>query len=182
MKSVYLAITFGLLPSLALAQSERLACDPEVNLVWDGNPVPNDFDPKAVDLFRPLVQLWDKNYQQYVEGANNGLISDLSKDSASCLSKAPAVSLKTSKALKAALKDCVFTNINAYSGPAISTANQDALAEAFTKAYWNQFRFRRVKASLRFDPIEAFQTKCVLELVKDDLPGYRLYLAGYTFD
>ncbi len=181
--SLLLSLSVGGQAAPLADSSPSLSCDPEVNLAWEGEAIPSSFDTATVAIYRTLVRSWDDAYRAKLEGANNGLIADLSNSSDSCLWSAAGVTLDQPQALEATLKDCVFTSINAYSGPALSSENQDSLAEAFVTANWGHFRFRRLSnTSLRFDPIEAFNTHCVLDISSDELPGYHLFLAGYTFD
>ncbi|HET9240253.1 MAG TPA: hypothetical protein VFO10_23520 [Oligoflexus sp.] len=168
----------------ALLNPEPLACYPEQDVLSSKFESPEGFDPDLVAGFRALAIESDKEYSAKVYG-NNGLVSDLQKAEEGCFSEAYAVSLDGPNPFKDALKECVFTDINAYSGPAVTADDQEELAASFVKKYWELYRFRKiVNASLQNDPITAFNTRCVVEVRSRSagLQNQRLYLAGYTID
>lgn len=168
----------------ALLNPEPLACYPAQNVLSDKFETPKGFDQDLVAGFRALASEWNKEYRAKVHG-NNGLVSDLQKAGEGCFGEAYSVSLDGPNPLKDALKECVFTDINAYSGPAVTAADQEALAASFVKKYWKVYRFRKImNASLQNDPITAFNTRCVVEVrsLSVELQNQRLYLAGFTID
>lgn len=167
----------------AKLSSEPLGCYPTHNVLSQKFEVPAGFNMELVAGFTTLAKTWDKAYRSKLQFANNGLVSDLQKSGEGCLSQAYSVSLDGPNPLKDALKECVFTDINAYSDPAISTEDQETLADDFVKSHWGQYRFRKIiNASLQNDPITAFNTSCVLEIRSKAFDGQRFHLAGYTID
>jgi hypothetical protein len=168
----------------ALLNPEPLACYPEKDVLNGKFETPKGFDKDLVADFRALATGSDQEYRAKVYG-NNGLVTDLQKADEGCFSGAYAVSLDGPHPLKDALKECVFTDINAYSGPAVTAEDQEVLAASFVKKYWEHYRFRKIlNASLQNDPIAAFNTRCVVEVrsLSAELSDQRLYLAGYTID
>lgn len=168
----------------ALLNPEPLTCYPEQDVLSSTFETPQGFDAELVAGFRALASASNQEYRAKVL-SNNGLVSDLQKVGEGCFGEAYAVSLDGPNPLKDALKECVFTDINAYSGPAVTPEDQEELAASFVKKYWELYRFRKiVNASLLSDPILAFNTKCVVEVRSRsaELQSQRLYLAGYTID
>jgi hypothetical protein len=168
----------------ALLNPEPLACYPEKDVLGSKFETPDGFDQELVAGFRAMAIESNQEYRAIAYG-NNGLVSDLQKVGEGCFGEAYAVSLDGPNPLKDALKECVFTDINAYSGPAVTPDEQEELAASFVKKYWEHYRFRKfMNASLQNDPITAFNTKCVVEIRSRsaELQSQRLYLAGYTID
>jgi hypothetical protein len=160
-----------------------MACDSDYNLLDPAARVPARYKHEVVEMFQQLSKYWNNQYETKIEVANNGLIVDLQRSKKACLAKGYSQSLDGINPLKDALKECVFTSINAYSSPAITPENQAALSDAFAQENFGKFRFRKIiNASLRFDPIAAFNTNCVLEVQSPKFPNYKLYMAGYTVD
>lgn len=168
----------------ALLNPEPLACYPYQNVLTSTFEIPQGFDQDLVAAFRALATASDQEYRAKVYG-NNGLVSDLQKAGEGCFSAAYAVSLDGPNPLKDALKECVFTDINAYTGPAVTPEEQEELAASFVKKYWEHYRFRKImNASVQNDPITAFNTRCAVEVRSPaaQLQDQRLYLGGYTID
>lgn len=162
---------------------EPLACYPEHNPLSDRFELPPGFDAQLAAEFKDLAGVWDSAYRSKLKPANNGLVADLQISKEACFSEAYSVSLDGDTPLREALIECVFTNINAYSGPAISRKNQKKLAYQFVAKHGSQYRFRKlINASLQNDPITAFNTSCVLEVRSMTSDEQRLYLGGYTID
>ncbi len=161
---------------------EPLACYPSNNVLSDRFKLPAGFDAALAAEFKDLAGAWKDAYREKVEGANNSLTTDLQSAKDGCFSEGYGVSLDGDNPLKDALIECVFTNINAYSGPAISLENQKILADQFVEKHGDQYRFRKIyNASVQEEPIAAFNTRCVLEISKN-FEDQRLYLAGHTWD
>jgi hypothetical protein len=168
----------------ALLNPEPLACYPEQDVLSSKFETPQGFDQELVAGFRALARESNQEYRAKVYG-NNGLVSDLQKVGEGCFGEAYGISLDGPNPLKDALKECVFTDINAYIGPAVTPKEQEELAASFVEKYWELYRFRKIlNASLQNDPITAFNTKCVVEIRSRsaELQSQRLYLAGYTID
>lgn len=162
---------------------QPLSCYPENEVLNKNFAIPASFSAVTVAHYQKLASDWNLAYRAKVEAANNGLVFDLQKSGKGCLAPAYAISLDGPNPLKDALKECVFTDINAYSGPAISPENQEVLAEEFVQANWKKYRFRKlINASLENDPITAFNTRCVLEVRSAAFQGYQFYMGGYTID